>query len=102
MDKQNESTCCICLENENTLAMFSCHFCNEGIICLECIDPIEGNNENEIIYCPICRSGFFHKRKTDIIKYALNYLTGIKNNNNLITRWIHNYSQTDEYIFFNS
>lgn len=93
IEKPKESTCCICFEEENTVAMYSCNFCNEGIICVDCIDPIEkhNENENEVINCPICRSGFFHKRKTDIIKYALFFSVGIKNNNHLMTRWANNF-----------
>jgi hypothetical protein len=89
-----ESMCCICFEEENTLAMICCQYCNEGTTCIDCFEDLDISSVKEIVCCPICRNELFNKYKVDIIKRALFFSDGIKGNTILILRWFHNYYET--------
>ena len=98
IDEYRKAHCCICLERDNYISMYQCHFCNDGIVCSYCYEGLESVKNNGIIICPLCRGSFYHTLRNNIIKDALISFGGIKINNKLYGRWFNYYYETDDYI----
>ena len=62
----SKNKCCICLENSKV--GLRCNYCNEGIVCNNCVTQVIESCPK----CPICRQTSWHsKSKTKVIPNKL-------------------------------
>ena len=84
------SSCCICLEEDNTYSMMFCCICKDGITCISCHDA-SSPNPFKLYRCNVCRSELYHNLLLNIIKYAFMDYIGMKQRSALYTRVITHY-----------
>ena len=86
------TTCCVCYEEENKVCGISCDRCNDGLVCIECIDKIDANTPDFISYCPVCRSILISYSLHSIVFYEFDHFRYKKpsENSSLIQRWVDN------------
>ena len=75
----SKNKCCICLENSKV--GLRCNYCNEGIVCNNCVTQVIESCPK----CPICRQTSWHsKSKTKVI--PVNKLLHVDHSGEVYTR----------------
>jgi len=81
-NETNGLLCCICLNKENQMNMYSCKTCKEGIVCDNCIDNDVDDDLNNL--CPICKvSPIYSNYKKNQLKIKCDRIKNFSETNNI-------------------
>ena len=81
-NEKNGLLCCVCLNKENQMHMYSCKTCKEGIVCDNCIDNDVDDDINYL--CPICKvSPIYSNYKKEQLKNKCELIKKFSEKNNI-------------------